>query len=330
MIIVNRKDESRNFEIKNKIVIAPLAGYTNSAFRRIMKDYGAGLVYTEMVSAKGLIFENDKTWEYAEFKECERPIAVQLFGGEVNDLVQSTKMICEKIKPDIIDLNMGCPVKKVLKQGAGSKLLQEPDKIYELVKAVVDASDVPVSVKIRAGWDHQNINCALVSKKIEEAGASLIAIHGRTKTDLYAGKCDLDFIKTVKKSVSIPVIGNGDIKTVADAEKMLEYTGVDAVMVGRASLGNPWFIGELSNHFYNTNLNVNPTFKEKIAMIKYHFNELEKIKCEKIAVLEMRTLASWYVKGMPNTKPFKLGLVNVKTKKEFFELLDNLLIMLDD
>lgn len=325
MIIVNRKDKSKSFEIKNKIVIAPLAGYTNSAYRRIMKDFGAGLVYSEMVSAKGLIYDNDKTWEYAEFLEKERPIAIQLFGGDVDDLVKSTKMICEKAKPDIIDLNMGCPVKKVLKQGAGSMLLQDPDKIYELVKAVVDASIVPVSVKIRAGWDHQSINCIEVSKKIEEAGASLIAIHGRTKTDLYHGESNLDFIKMVKDSVSIPVIGNGDIKTVDDAVKMIEYTGVDAVMIGRASLGNPWFIGELDNYFNSGNNNISPTYEERIEMIKYHFNELEKIKCEKLAVLEMRTLASWYVKGIPNTKPFKLGLMNVKTKKEFFELLDNLI-----
>lgn len=325
MIIVNKKDPSKNIEINNKIVIAPLAGYTNSAYRRIMKDFGAGLVYTEMISAKGLIFDNDKTWEYAEFKEEERPIAIQLFGGEISDLVAATKMICKEAKPDIIDLNMGCPVKKVLKQGAGSMLLQEPDKIYDIVKSVVEASNVPVSVKIRGGWDHSSINCVEVSKKIEEAGASLIAIHGRTKTDLYAGKCNLDYIKAVKEAVNIPVIGNGDIKTVEDAKYMLEYTGVDAVMIGRAALGNPWFIKELDNYFNNNDDLVNPSYYEKIAMIKYHFEELEKIKCEKIAVLEMRTLAGWYVKGIPNTKSFKLALTNVKTKKEFFDLLDKLI-----
>ena len=315
-----------NVEINNKIVIAPLAGYTNSAFRKIMKDFGAGLVYTEMVSAKGLIFDNDKTWEYTKTVDGEHPVAVQLFGGDIEDLIKATKMVCEKDKPDIIDLNMGCPVKKVLKQGAGSKLLQEPMKIYELVKAVVETANVPISVKIRAGWDHNSINCVEVAKMIEKAGASVIAIHGRTKSDLYTGKCNLDYIKMVKDAVSIPVIGNGDIKSIEDAERMLEYTGVDAIMIGRGSLGNPWLIRELVEHFDGKKKSSSPTDKEKIEMIKYHYEELEKIKGEKIAVLEMRTLASWYVKGMKNVKSFKIGLTNIKTRNEFMNLLDNLLL----
>ena len=314
-----------NIEINNKIVIAPLAGYTNSAYRRIMKNFGAGLVYTEMISAKGLIYDNDKTWEYAQFKEEERPIAIQLFGGDKDDLIKATKMICAEAKPDFIDLNMGCPVKKVLKQGAGSAYLQNPDKIYEIVKAVVETANVPVTVKIRAGWDHHSINCVEVAKVIEKAGASAIAIHGRTKTDLYAGKCNLDFIKMVKDSVNIPVIGNGDIKTIEDAQRMLDYTGVDAIMIGRAALGNPWFIRDLNNYFLNKPQEEKPTNRERIEMIKYHFDELEKIKCEKVAVLEMRTLASWYVKGIQNTKAFKCALTNVSTRQEFMQLLDQLL-----
>lgn len=314
-----------NIEINNKIVIAPLAGYTNSAYRRIMKSFGAGLVYTEMISAKGLIYENDKTWEYTRFLEEERPIAIQLFGGDKDDLIKATKMVCNEAKPDFIDLNMGCPVKKVLKQGAGSAYLQDVDKIYENVKAVVETANVPVTVKIRAGWDHKSINCVEVAKAIEKAGASAIAIHGRTKTDLYAGKCNLDYIKMVKEAVSIPVIGNGDIKSIEDAKLMLDYTGVDAIMIGRAALGNPWFIRDLSNYFLGTHQEKSPTSRERIEMIKYHFDELEKIKCEKVAVLEMRTLASWYVKGIKNTKAFKCALTNVSTRKEFMELLDKLL-----
>ena len=186
-----------NVKLNGKVIIAPLAGYTYIVFRKIMKDFGASLVYTEMVSAKGLIYDNDKTWDYCLIEDSERPVALQLFGGDIDDMVKATKMVCEKAKPDIIDINMGCPVRKVLKQDAGSKLLQDPEKIYQMVKAVKEASSVPVSVKIRAGWDHNNINCVETAKAIEKAGASLIAIHGRTKSDLYNGKVNLDYIKMV-------------------------------------------------------------------------------------------------------------------------------------
>lgn len=229
--------EIGKIKIEGKVVIAPLAGYTNVVYRKIMKSFGASLVYTEMVSAKGLIYDNDKTWDYCEIDESERPVALQLFGGDILDLVNATKLVCEKSKPDLIDINLGCPVRKVLKQGAGSKLLQDPDKVYQLVKAVREASDVPVSVKIRAGWDHNNINCVEIAKKAEAAGASLIAIHGRTKSDLYSGHVNLEYIKMVKDAVKIPVIGNGDIRSLSDAIKMIDYTGVDAIMIGRAGLG---------------------------------------------------------------------------------------------
>lgn len=314
-----------NIEVKGKVVIAPLAGYTNIVYRKIMKSFGASLVYTEMVSAKGLIYDNDKTWDYCELDDIERPVALQLFGGNIKDMVEATKMVCEKVKPDIIDINMGCPVKKVLKQEAGSKMLQDPEHIYEMVKAVVEASgNTPVSVKIRAGWDHNSINCALVAKKIEEAGASLIAIHGRTKSDLYSGKVNLDFIKKVKETVNIPVIGNGDIKCVEDAVRMIEYTGCDAVMIGRGALGNPWLVREINNYFAGNKEKIIVTDKEKKEMIRYHFEGLLKLKGEKIAVLEMRTMASYYVKGMRNSKEFRIGLTQIKTKEEFFNLLNML------
>ncbi len=317
--------EIGNIKIKGKVVIAPLAGYTNIVYRKIMKEFGASLVYTEMVSAKGLIYDNDKTWDYCEIEDIERPVALQLFGGNIEDMVRATKMVCEKVKPDIIDINMGCPVKKVLKQEAGSKMLQDPDKIYEMVKAVKEASgDVPVSVKIRAGWDHKSINCVEVARKIEKAGASLIAIHGRTKSDLYTRKVNLDFIKMVKDAVKIPVIGNGDIKSVEDAVKMIEYTNVDAIMIGRGALGNPWLIQEIDNYFNGITEKVNVTDEEKKKMIKYHFEELLKLKGEKIAILEMRTMASYYVKGMRNSKDFRIGLINIKTKEEFLNLLNRL------
>lgn len=313
-----------NIELKNNIAIAPLAGYTNLAYRKIMKEFGVGLVYTEMISAKGLLYENDKTWELTTVDSNEHPVAVQIFGGEIDDMIKATKLLDERSDCDIIDINMGCPVKKVLKSNAGSYLLLDEDKIYEMVKAVVDNTKKPVTVKIRAGWDHKSINCCEVAKRIEEAGASMIAIHGRTKSDMYSGKVNLDYIKMVKESVNIPVFGNGDIKTVDDAIKMIEYTGVDGVMVARGTFGNPWLVRDLVDYFEGRPIKTPPTKEEKIAMLKHHFEELLKIKCEKLAVLEMRTLAAWYVKGFSNAKEFKNKLIYVKTKEELFELIENL------
>lgn len=310
--------------IDGKVIIAPLAGYTNLAYRSIMKDFGACLVYTEMVSAKGLIFDNKQTFDYILTNDHEKPVAIQLFGGDIDDLVKATKIVCEKSTPSLIDINMGCPIKKVLKQDAGSALLENPDKIYEMVRRVVEVSTVPVSVKIRAGVDHSHINCVEVAKKIEEAGASLIAIHGRTKSDLYHGTVNLDYIKMVKDAVRIPVIGNGDIKTIEDAQKMLDYTGCDYVMIGRSTLGNPWFIRNLVNYFDNSSERLFPTTKERLDMVRYHYKELKKIKCEKIAILEMRSMASWYMKSINNIKSYRIKLNNVNTEKEFLDMIDEI------
>lgn len=313
-----------NIELKNNIALAPLAGYTNLAYRKIMKEFGVGLVYTEMISAKGLLYENDKTWELTNIDENEHPVAVQIFGGEIEDMIKATKLLDERSDCDIIDINMGCPVKKVLKSNAGSYLLLDSDKVYEMVKAVVSNTSKVVTVKIRAGWDHKSINCVEVAKKIEEAGAKMIAIHGRTKSDLYSGKVNLDYIKMVKESVNIPVFGNGDIKTVDDAIKMIEYTGVDGVMLARGTFGNPWLVRDLVDYMEGRPLQVSPTKQEKVEMLKHHFEELLKIKCEKLAVLEMRTLAAWYVKGFSNAKEFKNKLIYVKTKEELMSLIENL------
>ncbi len=313
-----------NVEIKNRIALAPLAGYSNQAYRMIMKEFGVGLVYTEMISAKGLIYDNDKTWDLMKFDEREHPIAVQIFGGDIDDMIKATRLIEERSNCDIIDINMGCPVKKVLKSQAGSYLLLDEEKVYQMVKAVCENTTKPVSVKIRAGWDHTSINCDKVAQAIERAGAKMITIHGRTKSDMYSGKVNLDFIKKVKESVNILVFGNGDIKSIEDAKKMFEETNVDGIMVGRATFGNPWLIRDLVDYFNDVPLKPAPTRQEKIDMLLHHFNYLLSIKSEKIAVLEMRTLASWYVKGFSNAKEFKSKLVYVKTKEELLELIKTL------
>lgn len=317
---LNKKDVRKI--IKGKVIIAPLAGYTNMAYRKIAKEMGASLVYTEMVSAKGLIYENKQTLDYLKVCKEEKPVAIQLFGGDVEDLVEATKIVCRESTPDIIDINMGCPIRKVLKQGAGSELLKDVSKVYEMVRRVVEVSSVPVSVKIRAGYDHNSINCVEIAKAAEKAGASLIAIHGRTKSDLYSGKVNLDYIKMVKEAVSIPVIGNGDIKTVEDAQKMIDYTKCDYVMVGRGAMGNPWFIKELVNYFNNIDEKIEVTLLEKLKYIRKHYFELRKIKCEKIAVLEMRSMAAFYLKKVNDIKKYRVMFNDVNTEEELLDLLD--------
>lgn len=313
-----------NIELKNKIIIAPLAGYTNIAYRKIYKEMGASLVFSEMISAKGLLYENDKTWELTNTSSEEHPVAIQLFGGDASDMHNATLMLDKRDDIDIIDINMGCPVRKVLKAGAGSAIIEDPKKVYEIVKAVVSATSKPVTVKIRAGVDHNNINCVEVAKMAEAAGAKMITIHGRTRSDMYHGKVNLDYIKMVKEVVKIPVVGNGDIKTIEDAKKMIEYTGCDAIMIGRATIGNPWFIRDLVDYFNGEKLKAAPTSLEKIDMMEYQFNEMLKIKSEKNAVLEMRTLANYYVKGFKKAKELKMRIVSLKTKNEFYQFIKDL------
>lgn len=310
--------------IKNKVIIAPLAGYTNLAYRKIMKDFDAGLVYTEMVSAKGLIYGNEQTFDYIKTNDYEKPIAIQLFGGEVEDMVSATKIVCLNSSPDIIDINMGCPIKKATKQGAGSVLLYDTEKIYRMVKEVVKVSSVPVSVKIRAGINHDRINCIEVAKAIENAGASLICVHGRTISDMFTGSVNLDFIKMVKDNVSIPVIGNGDIKSVEDAERMIKYTGCDYVMVGRGSMGNPWLIRNINKKLCGKESYDEPSSLDRVNMVINHYFELKKIKGEKIAVLEMRSMASFYLKSIDNIKKYRIMINDVKDEESLIKLLEEI------
>ena len=315
-----------NIELKNNIVIAPMAGISNSAFRRIVKEMGAGLIYAEMVSDKAIIYDNEKTKQMLYLTEEERPIAQQIFGSDIESFTESAKIVYEQMKPDIIDINMGCPVPKIaIKSQAGAALLKNPDKIKKIVKSVVQAVQCPVTVKIRSGWDEKNINAKLVAKICEEAGASAITIHGRTRKQGYSGNVDLDIIKEVKESVNIPVIANGDIKDIESAKKMLEYTKCDAIMIGRATLGNPWLIKKLVTYFEENIILPDPTYEEKINMALKHLSYLTDLKNEKVAILEIRSHMAWYLKGLKDSGPIKNAINQAKTIEEIKKILNNYL-----
>ncbi len=311
-----------NVEIKNRVVLAPMAGISNTSFRKIIKRMGAGLIYAEMVSDKAIVFDNEKTINMLSMSEEERPIAQQIFGSDLDSFVKAAKIVEEKMHPDIIDINMGCPVPKVaIKNQAGSALLKNPEKIKEIVGAVVKAVKVPVTVKIRSGWDEANINAVSVAKIIEEAGASAITIHGRTRSQGYSGHADWNIIKQVKEAVSIPVIGNGDVASAEECKKMLLETGCDAVMIGRGVLGNPWLIKECVEYLENGKLPTEVSNKEKIAMMREHYNLLKNDKNEKVATMEMRTHILYYLKGMPNSKEMKNRVCMTKNSEELLNVL---------
>lgn len=313
-----------NVEIKNQIVLAPMAGISNSAYRTIIKEMGAGLIVAEMVSDKAIFYNNQDTIDMLYMEESERPISQQIFGSDIESFVYAAKYIEDNMHPDIIDINMGCPVPKVaLRAQAGSALLKNPEKIYEIVSAVVKSVNTPVTVKIRSGWDKNHINAVEVAKIIEKAGAKAITIHGRTRADGYSGHADWNIIKQVKEAVNIPVIGNGDVRSCYDAKRMLDETGCDAVMIGRGCLGNPWLIRECVDYL-EKGIEPKPiTNQERIDMIKNHLERLLKTKPYKVAMLEIRSHAAWYLKGMPNTKEIKQAIFKSNTKEELYNILES-------
>ncbi|MBV5192285.1 tRNA dihydrouridine synthase DusB [Staphylococcus chromogenes] len=308
-------------EIENRVVLAPMAGVCNSAFRLTVKEFGAGLVCAEMVSDKAILFNNPKTMKMLYIDENERPLSLQIFGGEKATLVEAAEYVDKNTTADIIDINMGCPVSKIIKCEAGARWLLDPNKIYEMVSAVTERVSKPVTCKMRIGWDEDHIYAVENAKAAERAGAAAISLHGRTRVQMYEGKADWDIIRQVKEAVNIPVIGNGDVTSPELAEKMLKETGVDAVMIGREALGNPWMIYRTVHYLETGELIDEPEVDDKVEIALLHLRRLVDLKGEKVGVMEMRKHASWYLKGVRGNGKARKALNQAETEAEMIEIL---------
>ncbi len=315
-----------NVKIKNNVVLAPMAGISNAAYMKICEEMGVGYAVSELISAEAIVRDNKKTFDMLDgFDKLSIPYAIQIFGGDPIVMGRAASIICEKYRPSIIDINMGCPVPKVaLRSCAGSSLLKNPNLVYSVVKSVVDSVNVPVTVKIRSGWDSNSINAVEIAKVIEKAGASAICVHPRTRAQGYTGHSDWSVIKLVKESVSIPVIGNGDINSCYDAKDMIDSTLCDAVMIGRACIGNPWIIRDCVNYIEEGILPGVVSLNDRISMIKRHINYLLEIKPEKVVVLEMRMHISKYLKGIKGVASVNVLINKANSISDIYSILDSL------
>lgn len=309
--------------LENPFFLAPLAGITDSSFRRICKQQGAGLVYTEMVSGKGLYYKDKNTEKLLDIYEDEKPVAFQIFGSEPEVMRFTAKTLAGRDNA-ILDINMGCPVPKVVKNGEGSALLKNPDLIYDLVKAAVDTAGKPVTAKIRIGWDGNSINAVEVAKAIEAGGAAGVAVHGRTREQYYSGKADWEMIRQVKNAVKIPVIGNGDVLSGEDAIRLMDETGCDFVMIARGAMGNPWIFREALALWKGEEKPERPDIDEKIETIRKHIDLVIEAKGEYVAVREMRKQIAWYLKGVHGSAEIRREANTVSSTAKMKDLLEKI------
>lgn len=322
---------------KNAIILAPMAGVTDYAFRKVARQFGATYCVSEMVSSKAIHFRDKKTATLAEIKDDDRPLGIQIFGSDPKVMAESAYLLStatyEHRKndniPNVIDINMGCPVRKIVTAGDGSALLKNPTLCGEIVKEVVNASQVPVTVKIRAGWDFDSINCVEIAKIAEANGAAAICVHGRTREQMYEPSANWEYIKAVKEAVSIPVIGNGDIFSAADAIRMLEETGVDSLMIGRGAMGNPFIFDEIQ-HYFDKKPYTPPTIFEKIKVARCQLEYMIEEKGEGVAICEARKHFAWYLKGERGSAAVRDAINHASTLDELNKIIDSYIDSLKD
>lgn len=316
-----------NVELENNLILAPMAGVTNLPFRIICKDYGAGMVCTEMASAKAMFHNDQKTKRLFNTEGEKRPISFQVFGSELESIAYAVKYMSDFA--DIIDINMGCPAPKVVKNGDGSKLLLDLEKAKQIIETAVQNSKVPVTVKFRKGWDKENIVAVEIAQIAEQAGASAVTIHGRTKSEFYTGKADWDIIKKVKQSVHIPVIGNGDVTDEESALAMFKQTGVDGIMIGRGSFGNPWIFKNIKHYLQTGEKLPQPTNQERLQIMEKHIQLAVEEKGEDVAIKELRKHISWYTKNLKNSSEFRNSINKIEKKDELISTIEEYFKALD-
>ncbi|SCM81863.1 putative tRNA-dihydrouridine synthase 1 [uncultured Sporomusa sp.] len=310
-------------KLANPVILAPMAGVTDLPFRLLAKEMGCGLVYSEMVSDKGLIYDNVHTKKLLAIDERERPVALQIFGSEPDRMGQAATIVANA-GADIIDINMGCPTNKIVRNGEGSALMLSPDLAYRIIAAVVTAAgDVPVTVKFRKGWDDKSVNAVEIAKLAEQAGAAAVSVHGRTREQFYSGQADWKIIREVKQAVGIPVIGNGDVRTPHDAKRLLTETGCDGIMVGRGAQGNPWIFRQIIHYLATGEILLPPGLDERIDMLLRHLDMLVEHKGEYVGIREMRSHAAWYTKGLHKSAELRLTFNQAASKADFIRIMED-------